>query len=147
VPANDSIILHNESDELLNALTFLINPIRVLFLRKDQGLTEMLQDLAVLDSRFQHDMVKEVDWTRSLSTDFSFRRGLGQTDLAALATSITEEDKIHFDRLCGADFWPLASGGLYSVDERLLKLSDDVRACATADTDLIGPIAEVILVR
>jgi hypothetical protein len=147
VPADDSNILRNESAELLNALTFLINPIRVLFVRKDQGLTEMLQDLAVLNSRFQHDMVKEVDWTRPLSTDFSFRRGLGQTDLAAFASSITGEDKVHFDRLCGADFWPLASGDLYSIDERLLKLSDDVRACATADTDLLGPIAKVIMVR
>lgn len=145
--ADDSTILRNESAELLNALTFLINPIRVLFARKDQGLTEMLQDLAVLDSRFQYDMVKEVDWTRPLSTDFSFRRGLDQTDLAAFATSITEEDKVHFDRLCGSDFWPFASVGLYSIDERLLKLSDDVRACATADTDLLGPIAEVIMVR
>jgi hypothetical protein len=147
VPADDSIILRNESAELLNALTFLINPIRVVFARKDQGLTEMLQDLAVLDSRFQHDMIREADWTRPLSTDFSFRRGLGQTDLAAFATSITEEDKVHFDRLWGADFWPLASGGLYSIDERLLKLSDDVRACAIADTDLLEPITEVIVVR
>jgi hypothetical protein len=142
----DSLILRNDSIELLESLTFLIGPIRRLFGRQEEDLTEMLQDLAVLDSRFRHDMVIEVDWTRPLSTDFSFRRGLGQKDLAVFAASITEEDSAHFDRLCGTDFRTLSSGRLDPIDERLLSFSDDVRACATADADLVGPIAEVIMV-
>lgn len=147
VPPDDSIILRDNSTELLKALAFLVNPIRELFARKDESLTEMLQDLAILDSRFQHHMVEEADWTRPLSTDFSFRRGLGQKDLAEFAASITEKDNAYFDRLCGTDFRTISSGRLDPIDERLLKLSDDVRTCAMADADLVGPIAEVIMVR
>jgi hypothetical protein len=60
-----------------------------------------------------------------------------------------DEDNVHFDRLCGTDFRTLASGRLYSIDEKLLKLKlcGDVRVCATADVDLVGPTAEVIMVR
>jgi len=144
---DDSIILRNNSAELLKALVFLINPIRVLFARRHEDLTEMLQDLAVLDSRFQHDIIEEANWIRPLSTDFSFRRGLGQKDLAKFAASITEKDSACFDQLCGSDFRMISSGRLDPIDERLLQLGDDVRACATADADLVEPIAEVIMVR
>jgi hypothetical protein len=95
-------------------------------------------------------MVEEIDWTRPLSTYFSFRKGLGRKDPATFATSITDKDNVHFDRLCGTDFRTLASGRLYYyIDEKLLKLklSDDVRAYAAVDADLVGPIAEAIMVR
>lgn len=60
-----------------------------------------------------------------------------------------DEDNVYFDRLCGTDFRTLASGRLYSIDEKLLKLKlyGDVRVCATADVDLVGSTAEVIMVR
>jgi hypothetical protein len=147
VLTDDLIMLRDDWVELLKALPFLVNPIRELFARKDEGFTEMLQDLAVLDSRFQHDMVEEADWTRPLSTDFSFRKGLDQKDLAEFAASITESYNAYFDQIYGTDFRTIRSGRLDPIDERLLQLSDDVRACATADADLVGPIAEVIMVR
>jgi len=52
-----SLITFDDSAELLNGLLFLLNPIRELFAETEQGLSEMLQDIAGLDSRFKHDMV------------------------------------------------------------------------------------------
>lgn len=139
------LISSEDSAELLDCLHFLLNPIRELF-AKEQGLTEMLQHIAVLDSRFQHDTVQEVDWTRPLSTDFSLRRGLSRKDLAGFAASITENDAAHFSHLCGKDFQRIASGRLDPIDDRLLKFGDDIRACVTADVDLVESIAELTMV-
>jgi hypothetical protein len=107
----------------------------------------MLQDIAVLDSRFQYDMVRGNDWTRPLLDGFSFGKGLGQNDLVGFAASTAENGMVHFNRLCSTGLWAILSSHLDPIDERLLKFIDDVRACVTADADLVKPIAEPIMVR
>jgi hypothetical protein len=52
-----SLITPDDSAELLNGLLFLLNPIRELFAETEQDLSEILQDIAGLDSQFKHDMV------------------------------------------------------------------------------------------
>jgi hypothetical protein len=142
-----SLITSDDSAELLDNLPFLLTPIRELFAKTEQGLSEMLQDIAVLDSRFQHDMIRGNDWTRLLLGGFSFRKGLSQNDLVRFAASATENDMVHFNRLCSTGFRTMPGNCLGSIDERLLIFSDDVRACITADADLVKSTAEPTMVR
>lgn len=144
---NSAPILPRDRTELCKASAFLFDPIREVFTKKDHCLTQLPVELAVLRSCFQRQMIHKEDWTRPLSTDFSFRRGLSSQDLAKFAASIMEKDSTHFDEQCCTDFRTRRNGRPGPASERLLRLSEDIIACATADAELVEPICNVLIVR
>jgi hypothetical protein len=134
----------------LDALTFILDPVRQLFERRDDGLIPTLKRLSILATRFEDNVVNaiHVDWQRPFPTDFSFLEDINCHNPEILAASFTQMDSDSFGGLSTMDVLepdpdrPL----LERIGVRWDKLCNDVKACVIAECNLANPITEVVMV-
>ena len=118
-------------------------------MRRDQAFEQVIRRLSILEAQFHYTIVDAVyvDWETSLSAHFSFLEDISYGNPKELAAAITTGDSAHFQRLCIEDFQPNSDNArIHDMISRWSTLADDVMVCATANSDLVEPISEVVKV-
>ena len=115
---------------------------------KNQSLIETLKRLAILAVQFEETVVEavHVNWTKPLSTEFSFLEDINRMDLKQMAISIMKADTVCFNHLCVQDFLEHENGPRKDIGRIWQTLSSDIKACVIADRGLgpvIGQVAKI----
>ena len=130
------------------AFEFISGPIQQLFLTFPPTLKDVLKVLSVLAARFQRTYVhvREINWTKPFSVDFSFLEGLtASTSADDFAKTITGVDQDGFSGLSQKSFVePDAIIKRLLVTWELLSMA--VWECCTGLPEMIGYIQEVVQV-
>ncbi|OOF98628.1 hypothetical protein ASPCADRAFT_41618 [Aspergillus carbonarius ITEM 5010] len=128
------------------AFEFISGPIQQLFLTFPPTLKDVLKVLSVLAARFQRTYVhvREINWTKPFSVDFSFLEGLtASTSADDFAKTITGVDQDGFSGLSQKSFVePDAIIKRLLVTWELLSMA--VWECCTGLPEMIGYIQEVV---
>ncbi|KAM3066228.1 hypothetical protein ACMFMG_012131 [Clarireedia jacksonii] len=120
-----------------------LRPIFDIFANPDLDLVSVVIRLEILNLRFRREFVhiNDVNWSKSLSTDFSILDILEQKDSETAAKSLTLTDLISFD---------LNINDIYNLDRSLKEIRKqwdilhyDVVDCITVDRRYISSIVEI----
>ncbi|KAJ8067031.1 hypothetical protein OCU04_004411 [Sclerotinia nivalis] len=128
-----------------DGLQLLLDPIFEIFAKPDRNVLLLVRRLDILSLRFQREFIHapDINWSKDLSTDFSFLDNLERNSPKTIAKSLTETDCRSL-RLHVYDIFQPNQPNLNLIDQQWNGLCYEVADCIIVDRGYLNSIVEII---